>query len=79
MKNLRTVYLSVFLACVLFSFISSINVAPQTSAFSISGWVFGFNLTHNLVIKVIGFVALGLYFINPKFGKNESSTTSRNF
>ncbi len=69
MKNLRKVYLSVFLACVLFSIISSINVAPQTSRFSFSGWVFGFNLTHNFVIKIIGFVALGFYLINPKFEK----------
>lgn len=69
MKNLRTLYLSVFIACVLFSLISSINVAPELAKFSFSGWAFGFNLHHNLVIKLIGFTTLVLYIINPKFKK----------
>lgn len=69
MKNLRTVYLAIFIAAVVFSLFTMINVAPDAKVGKIGQWVFGFNLTQNVLIKVIGFFALVLYIFTPKTKK----------
>lgn len=62
--KIRTIYLIVSLLCVLSVMISSIGVQPDTTVFHFYGYSVGINFTHNVWIKVLGFISLFLFIFN---------------
>jgi len=67
--KIRNVYLTVLLLSLAFVVLSSFDVKPDATMLNLSGYNIGLNFTHNLVVKIIGFVALFLYVLNPSFKK----------
>lgn len=63
--KIRNFYLIVFLLSTAFVLVTSFNVKPEAASVSLFGYEVGANFTHNLWVKVLGFVALFMYILNP--------------
>lgn len=68
--KIRTIYLIVMLLCIACVMISSIGVQPDATMLHLHGYSIGINFTHNVWIKIIGFVCLCLFIINYKKSNN---------
>lgn len=69
--KIKNVYLTIFLLSLICVLISSINVNPDATMLNLFGYKIGLNFTHNVWLRIIGFISLFLYIFNPLSKKQQ--------